>query len=49
MKFSEFLNESEESRWPLFDEVAKVERFVQRKKFDDQGERALKKSIRSRN
>ena len=43
MKFSEFLNESEESRWPLFDEVAKVERTVQRKKFDDQRERALKK------
>ena len=45
MKFSEFLNESEESRWPLFDEVAKVERTVKRKKFDDQRERALKKVL----
>lgn len=49
MNFQRFLNEAEESRWPLFDEVAKVERAVKRKKFDDQRERALKKSIRSRN
>lgn len=47
MKFQQFLNEAEESRWPLFDEVAKVERAIKRKKFDDQRERALRSVLES--
>lgn len=42
MNFQQFLNESEESRWPLYDESAKVERAIKRKKFDYQRERALR-------
>lgn len=45
MKFSEFLHEAEASRFPLYDEVAKVDRAIKRKKFDDQRERALKKVL----
>ena len=47
MKFHQFLNEAEESRWPLLDEVSKVERAIKRKKFDDQRERALRKVLES--
>lgn len=42
MNFQQFLNEAEESRWPLFDEAEKVERAFKRKKFDYQRERALR-------
>lgn len=42
MKFKDYLNEAEESRWPLYDEAAKVEQAIKRKKFDYQRERALK-------
>lgn len=42
MKFKDYLNEAEISKWPLFDEAAKVERAIKRKKFDYQRERALK-------
>ena len=47
MKFHQFLNEAEESRWPLLDEVSKVERAIKRNKFDDQRERALRKVLES--
>ncbi len=50
MKFKDYLNEADVSKWPLFDEVSKVEwasKQLNEKKFDDQRERALRKVLES--